>query len=68
MAGCSSEPMEIPAEELYIREFIKKYGVPDADHSWSMARTVNSTINVSGLDHPPKSVKAGSSQWFLTAS
>ncbi len=50
MAGCSSEPMEIPAEELYIREFIKKYGVPDADHSWSMARTVNSTINVSGLD------------------
>lgn len=49
LAGCALEPYELPNEELYVRGFIKKYGLPDVDHTWSMAASVKASVDVEGL-------------------
>lgn len=36
-SSCTSEHIEIPANELYAREFIKKFGVIDSNHDYNMA-------------------------------
>lgn len=44
-ASCSDEVPAIPASELYTREFVKKFGVIDRNHTWNTA--TNGTVNVS---------------------
>lgn len=44
-ASCSDEVPPIPASELYTREFVKKFGVIDRNHTWNTA--TNGTVNVS---------------------
>lgn len=49
LGACSDDAPEIPSDELYVREFIKNYGMPDAGQTWSMATGVETTINVDGI-------------------
>lgn len=35
--SCQQDAYEIPASELYTREFIKQFGVFDSSHDWNMA-------------------------------
>ncbi len=49
LGGCSDDRPEIPSDELYVREFIKNYGVPDAGQTWSMAEGVETSVNVEGV-------------------
>ncbi|MDE6285946.1 MAG: LruC domain-containing protein, partial [Muribaculaceae bacterium] len=51
LGGCSDDRPEIPSDELYVREFIKNYGVPDAGQTWSMARGVETSVNVQGVSN-----------------
>ena len=53
LVGCNAERESIPAEELYYRNFIKKYGLIDTGHNWSLA--TNQNITVKGA--PGKDVK-----------
>lgn len=46
LAACSDEVPQIPKEELYAREFVKQFGVPAQEHSWSMAATVDAEISI----------------------
>lgn len=49
LPGCALDPYEIPSEEQYVRDFISKYGLPDAEHTWSMATSVKTSLDVQGL-------------------
>lgn len=46
-ASCSDEVPAIPASELYTREFVKKFGVIDRNHTWNTATSgiVNVTVD-----------------------
>ena len=44
LVACNAERESIPAEELYYRNFIKKYGLIDTDHNWSLATNQNITV------------------------
>lgn len=44
-ASCSDEVPTIPASELYTREFVKKFGVIDRNHTWNAA--TSGSVNVS---------------------
>ena len=44
-ASCSDEVPTSPASELYTREFVKKFGVIDRNHTWNTA--TSGTVNVS---------------------
>ncbi len=46
MSGCKLEDPEIPVEELYLRNFIKEYGLIDPTQDFSSARQVNVTLNI----------------------
>lgn len=46
LASCAPEMEEIPAEELYLRDFIKKYGIIDPNQNWSLAS--NEVVSVRG--------------------
>ena len=46
-AACSDAP-QIPAEELYVRSFVKEFGVPAKSHTWSMASPVEAKISLGG--------------------
>ncbi len=46
LASCAPEMEEIPAEELYLRDFIKKYGIIDPNQNWSLAS--NEVMSVRG--------------------
>lgn len=46
LASCALEMEEIPAEELYLRDFIKKYGIIDPNQNWSLAS--NEVVSVRG--------------------
>lgn len=37
ITGCASEPMEVPNDELYNREFIKEFGVFNISQDWNLA-------------------------------
>lgn len=45
-AGCTDEVPAIPADELYLRGFVKQFGVPAEGHTWSMAESVAATVSV----------------------
>lgn len=57
IAGCTSDVPEIPHEELYMREFVKRFGAIDPAHNWNGATraTVDvvtdrpSTVSISGI-------------------
>ncbi len=46
LSSCTEESFSIPQSELYAREFIKKFGVPDANHTWSMAGSTYVTVSL----------------------
>ncbi len=48
LASCELEDQEIPTEELYLREFIKEFGVFDQDHTWNLATQASITITPTG--------------------
>ena len=51
LVACNAERESIPAEELYYRNFIKKYGLIDTDHNWSLATNQNITVKgARGMD------------------
>ncbi len=49
LSGCTQEPLGITDDEQYVRDFIGQYGVPDAEHSWSMAKSVCANLDITGL-------------------
>ena len=51
LGGCSDDSPEIPSEELFAREFIKNYGLPEAGHTWSMAQGVETSVSIEGVDN-----------------
>lgn len=46
VSSCADTAPEIPQDELYLRGFIKQFGVPDADHTWSMATAVEADVRL----------------------
>lgn len=44
LAACSDEVPAIDKNEAYTREFIKKYGVPDAESDWNAAARAEATV------------------------
>ncbi len=44
--SCAETKPELPAEELYTRNFIKEFGVPDSDHDWCFATKVDATVSL----------------------
>ncbi len=48
LISCVENAPEISQEELYLRGFIKQFGVPADKHSWSMSSQVEAEINLSG--------------------
>lgn len=46
LVSCAPDMEEIPAEELYLRDFIKKYGIIDPNQNWSLA--ANHVVSVKG--------------------
>lgn len=46
MSGCKLEDPVIPTEELYLRNFIKKYGLIDPTQDFSSAVQTNVTLNL----------------------
>ncbi len=48
MASCELEDQEIPTEELYLRSFIKSYGIFDSTHTWNMAENKSVNVSVTG--------------------
>lgn len=44
--SCADTAPEIPQEELYLRGFIRQFGVPDLERSWSMAKPIKATVNL----------------------
>lgn len=53
-ASCTSEAPEIPASELYTREWVKQFGVMDATQDWNNATRGSVQVDVQG---GPKRVK-----------
>ncbi len=47
LPACTSDQIEIPQEELYMRQFIKEFGLIDPSHDWNMAKDGNITIKTS---------------------
>lgn len=47
LVSCAPEMEEIPAEEQYLRDFIKKYGLIDVNQNWNLA--VRITADVDGM-------------------
>lgn len=45
-ASCSDEVPPIPASELYTREFVKRFGVIDRNHTWNTATQGNVNVTV----------------------
>lgn len=45
LSACSFDEIEIPAEEIYTREFIKTFGVIDRNHDWSFVKRAMVTVN-----------------------
>lgn len=45
VSACALDEIEVPAEELYMREFVKSFGVIDKDHDWSVVERGTITVN-----------------------
>lgn len=44
MQSCTDEVPPIDSDELYLRGFVKQFGVPAQDHTWSMASPVTAKV------------------------
>lgn len=51
LASCSVEEQEIPASELYAREFYKKFGVFDKNQDWSVVEQKSITVSCVAPTH-----------------
>ena len=47
-SSCTSDAPEIPAEELYTREWVKNFGVMDATQDWNNATRGSVQVDVKG--------------------
>lgn len=47
VGACTDEVPVIPSEELYLRGFVKQFGVPAEGHTWSMAAPVEAGVSLS---------------------
>ena len=47
LQGCSTEEIEVPAQELYARDFIKTFGVIDPKQDWTAAQKSSVTVKTS---------------------
>lgn len=47
LSSCTVDDIEIPADELYTREFVKSFGVIDPSHDWSLVRQGSVTVTTS---------------------
>ncbi len=47
VGACTDEVPVIPSEELYLRGFVKQFGVPAEGHTWSMASPVEAGVSLS---------------------
>lgn len=54
--ACTDEVPTIPSSELYTREFVKRFGVVDKQHTWNIAERGN--INVT-VDRPSRILVSG---------
>lgn len=45
LASCATEMEEIPAEEQYLRDFIKKYGLIDPNQNWNLAVRITAEVD-----------------------
>lgn len=59
-SSCAENLPEVPQEELYARGFIKQFGVPDPNHTWSMAAPVEASIKL------PSNIN-GTAKFYTTA-
>lgn len=48
LTSCQPETYEIPASELYTRQFVKEFGVFDTKHDWNSATRGSVDLNVEG--------------------
>lgn len=44
VTSCQLEPLEIPSQELYTREFIKSYGLINPEQDWSVVKRASVTV------------------------
>lgn len=47
LSACVAETIKVPESELYTREFIKQFGIPNSDHDWNMAQRSWVTVQTS---------------------
>lgn len=47
--SCSQDAPEIPSEEIYLREFIKKFGPLDPAQDWNTASRVTAVVDASAV-------------------
>ena len=60
ITACQVDRIEPSQEELYTRQFIKEFGVPDANHTWAVAQRVSASVEASEFP-------AGSAVYVYTA-
>ena len=51
MASCSVEEQELPAEELYTREFYKAFGTVDKNQDWNVVEQKSITVSTAKAAH-----------------
>ncbi len=51
LASCSVEQQELPAEELYTRQFIKEFGLFDKNQTWNVVEQKSLTFDVTAPTH-----------------
>lgn len=44
VTSCQLEPLEMPSQELYTREFIKSYGLINPEQDWSVVKRASVTV------------------------
>ncbi len=49
LTSCNNEPEPVPAEEMFLRNFIMKYGLIDPEQDWNMATTTSLTLISDGV-------------------
>lgn len=65
-SSCSLEPYVITAEEQYMRDFIKKFGLVDAEQDWNMAKSEDIKVNVgAGVKHLKLYAKVGQKYYLI---
>lgn len=65
-SSCSLEPYMITAEEQYMRDFIKKFGLVDAEQDWNMAKSEDIKVNVGeGIKHLKLYAKVGQKYYLI---